>query len=471
MARKRRIGWYSISLDTLRGWGMFLVLAALVGAAFFGYRYWESRALERRATELIAEGQELVQRLQGDSQVAQFAADFASGRDLVRQAEGAYASGDVRTAVEVGKQGRNMLAAILSYVERKGAGGEAHFLSVQGDVEFRPRDSSDWETARRGMNLESGDHVRTSGSGSAQIMFSDGTFYTVNPNSAIVVTRRSESSGTGQAVKIAYGLLNLFTQDNPTRIETPEAEAEVSPKTEAFVAYEEESKRSRFGAVRGEMKVSTAEGLERRLGDLEQVTQEGGLLSEARRMPSPPNLVTPADNREIDASRSDEVVLQWDPVPGATGYELQVGRNRLFVDNVVEDTGRRKDSARLGIRGEGTFLWRVAAERGDEGRGPWSATRTFRVTSYSKSGEGDTTPPDLTIDDVDRYGSIFIVEGRTEAGASVEVNGEAVTVNADGAFTKTIQLVGEGWSFIEVKARDAWGNEADRRRRVFIESQ
>jgi hypothetical protein len=79
-------------------------------------------------------------------------------------------------------------------------------------------------------------------------------------------------------------------------------------------------------------------------------------------------------------------------------------------------------------------------------------------------------PPELEIEEAVGYGSIFIVEGRTEAGATVEVNGEAVQVNADGSFTKTIQLVGEGWSFIEVRARDAWGNTVDRRRRVYIDS-
>jgi hypothetical protein len=470
MANKRRLGWYSVSLDTLRGWGMFVVIALLVAAAFFGYRYWEAWALERRATELIAEGRDLVENLQGHSELVQFGADFASGRDLVRQAEGAYEHGDFQTAVEVGKQGRNILAAILSYAERKGEGGEAHFLSVQGDVEYRRRDSSEWEAARSQMILEAGDHVRTSGSASAEIMFVDGTFYTVNPNSAIVVTRRSESSGAGQAVKIAYGLLNLFTQDNPLRVETPEAEAEVSPETQAFVAYEENTRSGRFGAVSGAMTVTTKGGLERDVGELQQVTQEGGLLSETRRLPAPPELVSPGDQREIDASRSDEVQLAWDAVSGATGYVLQVGRNKLFVDNVVEDEGRRKTSARLGIRGEGTFHWRVAAERGDEGRGPWSAVRSFRVTAFRDAGEEDSTPPTLEILDVDRYGSIFIVEGRTEPGASVEVNGEAVTVGAEGNFTKTIQLLGEGWSFIEVKARDAWGNEADRRRRVFIET-
>jgi hypothetical protein len=41
---------------------------------------------------------------------------------------------------------------------------------------------------------------------------------------------------------------------------------------------------------------------------------------------------------------------------------------------------------------------------------------------------------------------------------------------ADGSFIKTIGLSTEGWSFFEVHARDASGNETVRRRRVFVES-
>ena len=59
---------------------------------------------------------------------------------------------------------------------------------------------------------------------------------------------------------------------------------------------------------------------------------------------------------------------------------------------------------------------------------------------------------------------------RTEPGADVEVNGESVAVAADGSFTKTVQLGREGWSFVEIRARDASGNETLRRQRVFVES-
>lgn len=469
MAERRRIGWYSISLDTLRGWGVFAVVLVLVAGGYFGYRYWEGSAQQRRAAELIAESAELVERLEGQEKLVEFESEYASGRQLLSQARGAYAAGDMTAAVDAGRRSRAFLAAILSYIERRGEGGEATFMSVHGDVEVK-RGGGEWERARRGTVLESEDHVRTSSGGSAEILFTDGTVYTLNPNSSIVIDRRRDGSGAEQAVKMAYGWLNLLTSDRPSRVETPDAEARVERESEAFVSYEQESGRGRYGAVSGGMAVTAADGEERRLGSLEQVTQNGDRLSAVTRLPARPELVSPGDNREIDASRVRELELTWDPVPGAGGYLLQVARNRLFVDNVIDDSGRAKPSARLGLRGEGTFHWRVAAADGGAGHGPWSAVRSFRVTALAGDGEGDTEPPELHLDAVRRYGSIFIVEGRTEAGAAVEVNGEPVQVDADGTFTKPIQLTGEGYSFIVVKARDAWDNVTERKRRVFTDS-
>ncbi len=472
VTRRKRLLWYSVSLDTLRGFAIFLTVAALVALAFFGYRHWEAWALERQATSLVEEARDLTARLHARGDLVQFADEFATGRELLRQAEEARGKGDLRTTVDKGRQSRDVLAAVLNVLDQRGeGGGEAQFISVSGNVEFRRKAGNDWEEARHRVVLASGDHVRTGANGSADIMFSDGSLYTVSPNSSIVVDRRASGPRGEQSVRMQHGWLSLMTTENPANVETPEARARVSPDSEAFVAYEEESRSGRIGAVRGAVEVSNQAGQVRSLGDLQQVVQEGALLSDAQPLPAQPQLMAPADKREIDASRQREVVLSWLPVDGATGYTLQVSRNRLFGDNVIDARRRGKTSARLRIQGEGNFQWRVAAEGGDDERGPWSAVRLFRVASgANRNRNEDTVPPELEIDEAVGYGSIFIVEGRTEAGATVEVNGEAVQVNADGSFTKTIQLVGEGWSFIEVRARDAWGNTVDRRRRVYIDS-
>ena len=155
---------------------------------------------------------------------------------------------------------------------------------------------------------------------------------------------------------------------------------------------------------------------------------------------------------------------------GARRYALQISRHALFVDNVIDVDDRKRPGSRVGLRGEGSFLWRVAAIGAQNLQGPWSELRRFRVSSVTgDEAEADTTPPELELDDIQSYGSLFILRGRAEPGARVWVNEEAVTVDAEGRFTKTVQLSQEGWAFIDVRAMDAWDNEASRRQRVFVE--
>ena len=145
-------------------------------------------------------------------------------------------------------------------------------------------------------------------------------------------------------------------------------------------------------------------------------------------------------------------------------YALQVSRNHLFVDNVIDAENRAKTRATLGVRGEGTFQWRVAAFGADGLQGPWSEPRKFRVAAAVRSAggggseKGNANPPALDLDEIKTYGSIFMVGGHSEPGARVEVNGEQVKTNADGSFTKTVQLTKEGWNIIEVRARERLGH-------------
>ena len=52
----------------------------------------------------------------------------------------------------------------------------------------------------------------------------------------------------------------------------------------------------------------------------------------------------------------------------------------------------------------------------------------------------------------------------------MRVNGEQVAVEANGTFTKTLQLAAEGWAFLELEATDISGNQATLRRRVFVDT-
>jgi hypothetical protein len=457
--------WYSVSVDTLRAWGMVLGLLGLLAVGFFGYRYWERYDLERRAGEVIGESRLLVTRLQGEELVEGFQGDYKSAVESLAGAAAAFAQLEYQRALELGLRSRGILLTILEETGgRRPGGGQAHFISAQGRVEYRRGDGGPWQDARARVVLHSGDHVKTGSNGSAEIMFLDGTLYTARPDTQLIVSRSRSSAGAPgeQSIRMDYGWVNLNTPARRgSKVSTPEAEARVAGDSEATVTYDAGSKIGRFAAFRGEMEVAATGGQERRIEELEQVVQRQGRLTEPQPLPAAPALEGPEDNAELDMDRTHEVVLDWQPVDGASGYALQVSRSHLFVDNVIDVTDRETTRATLGLRGEGVFL----AGGGDgagRGLGPWSGSRKFRVSTFRRAAGGGRPRRPSSSSPRSRPTVYLHPRRRTEPGSVVEVNGEPVQVSPDGSFTKTIQVTKEGWSFIEVRARDAVGQRDGR---------
>ena len=85
-------------------------------------------------------------------------------------------------------------------------------------------------------------------------------------------------------------------------------------------------------------------------------------------------------------------------------------------------------------------------------------------------GFEDKTPPELSITEVQPHGSLVLIKGRTEPGATVTINDEPVSVQLNGSFSKTIQMTKLGPAFIKIVASDAWNNSTEVKRRVFIDA-
>jgi len=470
--------WYSVSVETLQSWGLLLLLLVLAGLGYYVYRQLDRSSLGQEAAALIGQAEALRQQLSNEPRVATgFAAEYEDGTQSLKEAKARLEARDAGAARDRARRSREVLQSFVDALALRGGAGQAQFVSLQGDVELRRGSGGDWEEARSRVPLQSGDTVRTGENGSAVVMFQDGTLYTVQPNTQLVVSPRSGGAGGGpeQAIEMKYGWVNLSTsQSTGSNVKTPGAVARVKESSEAYVAVDKGTSQGRFGAYRGGMELASNGGMTRQVGPLQQVAQTGDLLSEPKAMPGKPEPVEPVDDLLLDLDATKKLVLAWQPVPGAAHYALQVSRNHLFVDNVINAENRTKTRATLGLRGEGSFQWRVAAFGADGLQGPWSEPRKFRVASAAHNGGGgekqDATPPELDLGDIKTYGSISMVNGRTEPGARVEVNGEQVTLGADGSFTKAVQLNKEGWNIIEVRARNAWGNETVRRHRVFVES-
>lgn len=461
--------WYSVSASAVRRFMIMVVAFALpfVGLAF--YKSWENRTLAREAWEAIEAAGRLAERVQEEVPGAR--SEHGEAWEMLDRARSLYNASSFGDAFDIAERSRAIFASILNLPGDEPGSGAIRFLSVQGGVEYRRGDRGAWKRARNQDTVDPGDWVKTSGDGTAELLFSNGDLFTIRPDTMIQVGGRSEGEREERQTRVAFGVVGLDTGDSGSEVLTPRSEARVAPESAAQIGFDRDREEAQFIAYSGGIEIQSANGQVRTVGALQRVVQQGDLLQEAEAIPTAPRPLAPRSEIEIDFDREKEVRLEWEAVANADRYALEVSRSRLFATAIVETDSRRKPYARLGIRGEGSFYWRVAAIDDEGIRGAWSDPATFRIASRKGVGAvDDATPPDLEINDWDTYGSVVMVNGRTEPGSTVQINGETVALKLDGTFSKPVQMTDEGWGFIEVSSSDAWGNTSNKRIRVFIDS-
>jgi len=332
---------------------------------------------------------------------------------------------------------------------------------------------STFESARQRQPLFDGDFIRTGHNGSAEIMFTDGTLFTIRPGSLFEVRRPSASESSGSEVKMVSGAVNVYTSASRSTIATNDATAAIDKNSRVSVDVAQGEK-TEVTTFRGKTTVSTG---------LNTVVLEGrqrvvaaartGVLSPRVTLPEAPMALLPADNRTFDLATGGEVELKWSRVPDAARYRIQISRSRLFVPdaNEVDLDDRTGLSTSIKVSREGSYFWRLAAFNREGVSSDWSTVRRFRMLEEPvRTGAGDTTPPELSVLPPQQMGNLFLIYGKTEKGAVVTVNAEPADVGADGSFKKTVTIERDGYAILVIKAVDAAGNETIRRMRVFVES-
>ena len=82
----------------------------------------------------------------------------------------------------------------------------------------------------------------------------------------------------------------------------------------------------------------------------------------------------------------------------------------------------------------------------------------------------DTTPPPLEVVDFLPSGHLVIINGRTEPGAVLSIDGQKIDVYDDGAFTAVVRMKKDGQNQVDLVAQDTAGNTTRMRRSVYVES-
>ncbi len=445
---------------------IFLVLALIAG--ILAYQQWEQRTRRDRAERAIDAASELALELEEHPDYDQLRLEHHVAWKDLADARSEFDAERYGPALSHARAALRDLDSIFDLGQSNSA-RKSRFLSVSGGVEYRRGERGAWIKARSNDSLNAGDWIKTSDNGTAEIRFPDGSSYVLRHSTLVHLGLDSDSTANGEPVaQLESGWVEFNTGKSGSKVKLPRSEAVLAEGTEVAISYDPNSSKGHITTFAGGTVVTSSSGQTQQMGALQKVDQQGDQLSAPKPIPPSPRLTSPPHNQEIDFESQEEIKLAWEG--GAPRYALEVSASDIFAPNIIEDDRRRKAWARVGIRGEGIFYWRVAAFDRHGTQGAWSKTRSFRIATLRGAGETeDKTPPALTIDDVQPYGSLVLVTGKTEPGATVTINDEPVSVQVNGSFSKTIQMTEAGNAFITIVATDTWNNSEVAKERVFID--
>ena len=465
------IDWFVIPIQRIRQWGI-LLLILLVSAALGYFLYARTRRTpEEKASAEIVSASTLLSRAAAMAGSARPGSSVAQARELLRSAQESFRRKGwdeaFRLAVESQSYSRRAMGGTADET------GDASFIFVEGDVAIQAAGRSAFDPARQRQALFDGDFIKTGRTGSAEIMFSDGTLYTIRPGSLFEVRRPASSDVGGSQVKMVSGTVNVYTSGSTSTVASDAATAAIDRSSRVSVDVESGEK-TQVTTYRGKTTVSTGKETVV-LGNREKVVAgaRSGTISAKETVPESPQLLLPADNRIYDLKTGDQIELKWANVSKAARYRIQISRSRLFVPDATEVDldDRIENTARVKVSREGSYFWRVASINGDGNASDWSAVRRFRMlTEPPRTGVGNVIPPKLAISPPQQMGNLFLIFGKTDPGAIVTVNAEPADVEPDGSFKKTITVEREGYNMLVIKSVDASGNETVKPVRVFVES-
>ena len=472
MARGLQLDWVLVRVNTIRriAFATLLVLVAAV-VIVLAYRHLNPRP-DQRAQRAIEQAE-----LLRDQVLALAIPDAwkdnvtAAGRE-VESAKTAYADALWEVAANHADSAISRYQTMLG-VGRSQLGGVGHFYSLEGRVQVQRTGRPEWQAAQHRMPVFEGDFVRTGRDGSAEILFEDGSLYRVGPDSLLEIHRRAAAAAPAGTIKMVVGRINVYTSDSPSTVTTDAADTEIDSESRVAVGVDEVDRRTTVATFKGRALVRNPRGLEVALTDREQVAAAtDGTFSQKRRIPDPPSPIEPHNNAGFDLTSQKIIAVSWRRPSPIDAVHLQVSRSQRFSPDEIDVDAPflKKDQARLEAIDSGTYFWRLATVAEDDLRSEWSTVRRFRIFSSSEPTLlQDEVPPQLQVRPPQQLGNMFIIEGRTEVGATVTINGELVRLDSEGGFRKTVEVMGEGWNDLIIQAEDPSGNRTERRERVYVE--
>ncbi|HXW62522.1 MAG TPA: FecR domain-containing protein [Candidatus Acidoferrales bacterium] len=349
---------------------------------------------------------------------------------------------------------------------------QARFVNLDGRVQVKKANSVQWVNADYQITLDKGDLIQTGSEGMARIAFADGTTYTVKGDTYVTVEENfvGQDRPTQVAVHMNSGQVDLRTGAWPVS----GSKAEVSFENAVASARANSSMAVRSDPETNEQQVTVDSGsaeLERGnervdIGAFERATiPSGGGAIVKTQVLAPPELVAPLNLQPIIVAdpKHDPIHFSWKSSPMAKLYDFQASTTTMFTHIVTE---RKTGETSVDITGldPGDYFWRVRAIDGNNTASEPSDPYKFTLVAQGKEQEML-----LEVDGTQLHGDVIEVMGRTEPGAALIINGEAVAdIKSDGIFRYFTPVMARGSHEIVITGQNRRGGTAIKRVEVVI---
>ncbi len=356
-------------------------------------------------------------------------------------------------------------AALETSRANRDAAAQAIVGSAHGRVERRRSNALDWSRIAVDTLLAERERLRTLSASFAVVCFRDASSIHMTENAHLVIRRlRQDRLTRREEVDVVLhggdvrALMGADASRQVLRVVTPGIETQGQSR-DYWVSKTPES--TRLSNFEGELEIS-AEGASVTLA------RNQGTLVEPQRPPlapidllESPMLAAPQNGQRIYERL---VALRWSEVSGAEVYWVEVARDPEFTQLSLTRTDVAGTGHDLRLADVGIYYWRVSSIDAFGLPGPAAPAGYFRMSR-------DATPPYLRV--ISPANGLHVldpqiqVEGQTETGAVLFVNGTSVAVETDGRYRQTLTLT-PGTNRLSFEARDRAGNLHQVERLVYL---
>jgi len=337
----------------------------------------------------------------------------------------------------------------------------ARIIAFEGDVRIIRAATRETIVVTKDTYVAAGDTIQTQADGRAKVQMIDGSFYTVQPNSTVVIRDNSSIFG-GNNVRVSLddGQLNVRTQEQAENTENvvEMSESETSVKSQTDASFNADEGNGEIRISRGTVE-TTVGGERHTLTENQYAEVSGGKVTNKEQLLASPQHLLPANSAQIVdlTGRGAGASFTWqsDSHLAIASYQFQVARAPYFAsDSVLIDRGTTggREFRVNGMR-PGTYYWRTRATSRTGQISDWSDPWRFNVIRRDASRKIDASEWN-----VERVGgNVFILSGRTMPGALVRSLGRETFATQDGSFRLQISTP---LSEVAIEMSDDQGNRA-----------